>query len=155
MTLNGASKEGIRRILDTWQFWIGVAYFGLVCVVVALWIGFSRVSTDQARTERIQAARHADIVANADAQYQQCVKSIPTLRRVDGFLEGVREVHHILLVNSEASHQATPPGSALYQTQKRNIERLRDAFKKVNGVKFPIPTHSSCVALRNRLEAKQ
>lgn len=140
-----------RVLLDSWQFWVGVAYVGLACVVVALWVNYSRVSREQVQTERVSAARHADIVANAEAQYQQCVKSIPALIRINRFLHGVQDEHRILLVNSLASHQATPKDTALWKAQLVNIRRLRRASEEVQGVHFPVPTRKSCVALRDRL----
>jgi hypothetical protein len=142
--------KGIDRLtaqfpwLDSWHFWVGIAYFGLVGVTVALWINFSRV-------DRQAQARHADIVANADSQYTQCVTSIPTLERINRFIAGVEETNAILLRNSLASHDATPPGTPLYQAQIANISRFRDALQSAKGVRFPIPTLKSCLALRTRL----
>lgn len=137
--------------MDDWKFWMGLAYFGLALVVIALWINYDRVSADQARTTRIVAARHADVIANADAQYQQCVKSIPTLTHVNHFLRGVQEVERVLIINSHANHMATPPGSDLYRTQAKNLLRLEDAIRSTHGVDFTVPTKPKCLALKQRL----
>jgi hypothetical protein len=147
------TKEGARRLLDSWQFWVGIAYFGLACVVVALWVNYNRVSRDQVRTAEVVAARHADLVASAEAQYTQCVKSIPTLRNINAFINGVEEVHQILLVNSIAAHKATPPGSALYQQQIMNIARLRDAFATAKNVHFTIASKAKCLATKEKEES--
>ncbi len=148
------TRDSVRDHLDDWKFWMGVAYFGLVCVTVALWVGYGRLAADQIRTANVVAERHADIIANADAQYQQCVQSIPTLTRVNTFVRGVQDLHKILLENSIASHAATPPGSALYAQQIINIKRLERTVREVQKVGFPVPTHAQCGALRDRLERK-
>jgi hypothetical protein len=140
--LDGLTKRW--PFLDGWQFWVGVAYFGLAMVTVALWVSFAR-ETRQAQ------ARRADIIANADAQYTQCITSIPTLGRIDSFIDGVRGTNAVLLRNALASHAATPPGSELYRVQILNIARLRASVKSAEGVRFPIPTRAECSALRNRL----
>lgn len=145
----------VKGLLDSWQFWVGVAYIGLACVVVALWVNYSRVSNEQVQTERVAAARHADIIANAEAQYQQCVKSIPALTRINRFLHGVQDEHQTLLLNSLASHAATPKDTAIWHAQLANIRRLRRASREVQGVKFPIPTTKSCVALKRKLLRKE
>lgn len=147
MTSNDVSHK-----LDNWRFWMGVAYFGLVLVIVALWVDWARTNADVARTSRVVAERHADIVANADAQYQQCLSSIPTFRHVNRFVSGVELVEQALLTNAKAAHVATPPGSALYVAQAKNIVRLREAIEAARQVAFHVPVAGECRALRDRLE---
>ncbi len=145
------TKRDLRRRVDTWHFWVGIAYFAIVAVIVALWVNYNQVSRDQSRTAQLVAARHADVVANADAQYIQCVKSIPTLTRINLFLNGVQSVDGVLLKNSLAVHSVTPAGPT-FQAQIKNIARLRRALHDVSGVRFPVPSAASCVVLRNRLQ---
>jgi hypothetical protein len=143
-------------LLDSWQFWVGIAYFGLTCVVVALWIAFGRVSADQAKTADLDARRHADIVATAESQYTQCVRSIPVSEKVNKFVAGVQELGDVLLVNSISSHGVARPGSLLYDRQAKNISRLRDALKKVRAVKaFPVPSVAKCIAIKQKEESKK
>lgn len=149
------STEKARRLLDNWQFWMILAYAVLAVVVVALWVNFGRESRDQARTAEVVARRHADVVANAEAQYEQCVKSIPSLTKINRFLRGVQDEHRTLLKNALAAHAAQPKNTALWHTQLTNIERLRRAFSEVRGVRFPIPTKKSCSTLRARLLRKE
>jgi hypothetical protein len=153
MGVHPPTREGTRRLLDNWQFWVGIAYIGLACIIVALWVNYSRVSRDQTHTAEVVAARHADIVASAEAQYAQCVKSIPTLTNINHFIHGVEEVHRILLVNSIAAHRATPPGSPLYRQQILNIRRLHDAFKSAKKVQFAVATQAKCLAIKEREES--
>lgn len=148
------TRKKLRRYLDDWRFWMGIAYFGLVLVTVALWINYDRVSADTARTIKVEAARHADIVANADAQYTQCVESIPTLRHVNDFIVGVAGLEQALLKNNIAAHQATPPTTPLYAAQILNIARLRVAIRSAKQVAFTVPTKATCVALRDSLTTR-
>ena len=130
---------------------MGVAYFGLVCVTVALWVGFGRLSADQVRTAQVVSERRAEVAANANAQYQQCVQSIPQLTKINRFIRGVQHEHSTLLKNSLASHAATPTDSALWQAQVKNIARLREANNEVKNVRFKIQTQASCIELRRHL----
>jgi len=145
------TSTDVRHKLDNWKLWMGIAYFGLVAVVVVLTLDWSRTNAEVARTTRIVAARHAEVVANADAQYQQCVKSIPLFTRVNNFIRGVERIERALLQNSEASHLATPPGSALYDAQVTNIIRLREAIRAARQVAFHVPSMQQCRELRARL----
>ena len=138
------TRDSTRRYLDDWKFWMTVAYFAIVGILIFLLV----VSGKEARTE---AAHHADIIAAADAQYEQCIKSIPTLTRINEFIKGVQDEHATLLTNSLANHAATPPGSDLYRTQIANIARLRRANDEVKHVKFPVPTPAECKALKSSI----
>ncbi len=58
-------RDRLRDSLDTWQFWVGVAYFGLVLVVGALWF----VHGDQIKAD---ALRRADQQTLAVASVLNC-----------------------------------------------------------------------------------
>lgn len=139
------TRSKTRQLLDTWQFWVGIAYLGLVVMTVALWVNYVRVSADQRRTAIVIAEREADI----QAQYLQCVKNAPLVAKFDKFVQNVEIVHATLLKNSIESHRATPRSSALYRAQIRNIRRLRNAQIDVKGLKIPIVTQKDCLAARN------
>ena len=144
----------VAALLDNWRFWNGIAFVGLALVIVALWVNFDRVSHDQARTALVVSERHADVIANADAQYEQCIKSIPALGRVNLFIRAVGSIDEVLLTNSKATHSVTPMG-ATFKAQVKNIRRLRNAIVDVRGVSFPVPTAKACRELRTRLQEKQ
>ncbi len=144
------SKRGARRLLDSWQFWMGIAYIGLVCVVVALWINFGRVSVDQRRTAIVVAERGADI----QAQYQVCLKSVPVIVKFDRFVHGVQTVNSALLHNSIATHEATPAGTAVYRAQVRNIARLREALRDTSGLSIPLTSKKECLTARDGRHAR-
>lgn len=123
-----------------------IAYLGLAAFGLLLW-------HNQNATTRVIAERQADISANAAAQYTQCVKSIPQLRRINRFLHGVQIEHETLLQNSILAHKAQPRGTRLWHTQVGNIRRLRIANEAVQGITFPIPSLHRCKRLRARLLA--
>jgi hypothetical protein len=132
------------RLLDSWQFWVGVAYFGLALVVIALWVNYDRVSADQKRTAIITAER----IADTQSQYVECVKSIPLLKRVNTFFDGEHLLGQTLIKNSIANHQATPPGTPLYRAQIANLERLRKSLSETTNVHISVPTKKQCNLLR-------
>ncbi len=148
--MNAQTRGRIRASLDSWPFWVGIAYFGLAAVTVALWVNYTRVSTDQRHTAIVVAERGADI----QAQYQVCLKSVPVIGKFDRFVHGVQTVNETLLRNSIASHTATPRGTALYRAQVRNIARLRGALRETSGLSIPIATKKECLRARNGRRAR-
>ena len=136
---SGEAKDRARGLFDNWQFWMGVAYVGLGCVVVALWVNFERVSGDQRHTAIVVAERGADI----QAQYQACLKTVPVIAKFNLFVQGVQTVDNALLRNSVASHNATPPDSPLYAQQIRNIARLHKALRDERGLRIERITAAS------------
>lgn len=139
-------RERLRPSLDSWHFWVAVAYFGLVVMTVVVWANYSRVSKEERRTAIVAAERGADIAA----QYQQCIKSIPLLRKFNRFVAGVQLEHATLLRNAVATHRATPPGSDVYRAQVGNIIRLREANDAVTGLALPVVTVHQCQLARDR-----
>lgn len=141
----------MRPTLDTFNFWVGIAYFGLAALVVALY--FVNQSTQRSVTRQAQdeAAHSAEIVANANGRYQQCVGSIPTLSKFNAFIEGTQEGWHILITNSR-TNLAISPNPAVYKQRAANLARIVKASRKIDQPKkFPIPTQAKCRELRSSL----
>lgn len=137
--------SALRRHLDDWPFWVGVAYFGLVSVVVALYFLNSRTAQAQADSARNEAVRIAEQRAAAESAYSRCADSIKPTRKVSTHVMGVNEAFQVLLANSIRNHQATPPSNPQYEAQQVNIRNLRKAIRKVAAVKsFPAPTVKEC-----------
>lgn len=133
-------KHPFRSFIDSWQFWVGVAYFGLVILTIFLYVNYSNEAADA-------AARKAD----ANNRVAECIASIPELQRTNDFVKGAELVGEVLLANSIASHLATPAGSELYRTQQKNIDHLKHALKTQQEIQqFPIPTIKQCQAERNQ-----
>lgn len=106
------------------------------------------------RTQAKDEATHAaEIAANADSQYHQCVSSIPVLRKINGFISGEGIIASALVSNGRANLAATPTTSPLYSTRVKNLERLEEARAAAAQVKFPVPTRESCRALRAQLRS--
>lgn len=145
----------MRPTLDSFNFWVAVAYVGLVAVVVALFFINQNTTANVKRTTADEAAHSAEILSSARSRYQECVASIPVLTKINGYLDGTRIVDRALVANSAANLAATPPGSALYWTRVQNLARLERAARSAKGVKFPVPTKQDCTALRRRLLTQQ
>jgi hypothetical protein len=143
----------VRR-LDNWRFWMLIAYIGLCGFGLALWHDNQKTNATAQKNNLLLSERRADITANAESQYQQCVKSIPTLVRVNRFLHAVEDVHLTLLQNSRRTHAVTPPGSPIYKAQIKNIQKLKQDTEAVRHVRFPVPTMAKCKALRAKLKAR-
>lgn len=117
---------------------------GVVVLVVA--------SVALARANRVETARQA----TADANYAQCLRSIPFVQQVNEFIKGVETVADVLLINSEAMHAITEKGTPVYRQQTINIRRLRAAIVAGSGVRFPVPTEDVCSARREaELEGRE
>lgn len=139
-----------RNRLDSWQWWIGAAFFGLTCVVVALFFINQRVSRTLADQAQATAIRVAQTSTTAQTEYKRCVASIPLLANFARHVEGVNDGFQALVTNSRQGILATDPADPLYQTRVRNLIRLENAVKKVAAVKtFPVPTRASCAARRD------
>lgn len=145
------SEPAIRHKLDNWKLWVGVAYFGLAAVVVALFFINQNTQKTVVNQAKDEAAHKAEIVANADAQFNQCIVSMPTLGEINKFISGVQIVESALVLNSAAVVTATPMNDPQYNTRVRNLERLQDAQAAASHVKFPVPTRAQCKSLRARL----
>jgi hypothetical protein len=138
----------VRRFLDNWKLWVGVAYFGLVAMIVSLYFVNARTTRAVALQAAAAARTNTEHRLNAQSDYHACVVSIPALRKINRFVNGVQVLHQALLLNAVKAHEATPPGSALYRQQVANIARLSRSVDAVSGVAFPGPTVAECRARR-------
>jgi hypothetical protein len=145
------TREGTKRLLTNGNFWLLGAYVLLAVGFVGLWLNFARVSSAQLRTTRDEAIHHADIVANADAQFKACTDSIPTLTHFNVFVDSELLVAQTLLDASLRSHAVTPPHTALWKAQRENIAGFRRALKASEQTVLPVPTTATCKALRKHL----
>jgi hypothetical protein len=126
----------LLRVLTSWRFWVTLWGFALVGVIVFSLVVYQRESSDR-------AAHRAAV----QAQYQQCLAGIPFTMKLNRYIGGVRAVGAVLLLNSEQMHEITPPGTAVYRQQEKNIRRLRKALNDQRAViSFPISTAAECRA---------
>lgn len=136
----------VRR-LDNWKVWVGIAYFGLVITVVWLYYLNQRQSDTQAKQARDEAVRIAEVESTTQAQRDQCRASIPTLARINGFVDGVYDLHAVLEKNARLIAAATPKADPAYTIRQENWKRIRATVTKVAGVHFPVPTRAECEAI--------
>ncbi len=141
--------DGVRKRLDDWRFWVIIYGVALGALVVGMYF----INTRTSKTLANQAAAAAQVAAEKQAtvltDYRACVASIPQLTHVNEFVHGVQDLHETLLENSLANHVATPPGTAVYRQQIKNIAKLRLNVEAVSGVEFPVPTVKQCRAQRD------
>lgn len=146
--------EQIRKRVDSLGFWVVVAYFGLALVVVALFFINQKTSANIKRTAADEAAHSSEIIANARARYGDCVASIPELEKINRFVRGVQALHIAQELNSREALRATEPTDPLYPVRVASYRRFKEAADLVAGVRFSVPTRSTCAALRRRLLAQ-
>jgi len=139
-------EKPVREVLCSWWFWVAVAYFGLACVVVALYFINGRTSHDAARVARDEAIHQSEIVSARQAAYTQCLASIPELEKINGFVGSVRAIRDALEQNSTALLDSTPPGAPLYTVRVHSLARLRMTAKRIEAVHFQVPTIAECNA---------
>jgi hypothetical protein len=144
-------ERRLRERLDNWKLWVGIAYFGLSAVVVALF--FVNQSTQRTLNNQTkeQVTHRAEIVANANSRFSQCRASIPELSEINRFVDGVQTVEEALVKNSAASVAATKTTDPQYKTRVKNLQRLRAAKQATSHVRFPVPTLSECATLKAQL----
>lgn len=137
--------DEVLRVLDNWRIWFAVTIAAIAAL--AVWVAFVNAQTARtaASTAKTQAIRQAAI----ESDYKACVRSIPSLGRVNRFLGGVNDLARILVLNSQAALQAEPPGDPLHQIRVQNLARLRRAGRNVASIQsFPVPTVKSCATRR-------
>jgi hypothetical protein len=145
----------VRRRMDTWAFWVGIAYFGLALVVLSLFFVNQKTSRNIRRTAADEAAHTAEIVANARTRYTSCISSIPELAKINRFIHGVQDLHRAQEDAAKAILDNTGPADPLYRIRVKNYWRFKHAADAVAGVNFRVPTRETCRQLRDRLLNQQ
>jgi hypothetical protein len=135
-----------REFLSSWWFWVGVAYFGLACVVVALYFVNGRTSRAAAHVARDEAVHQSEIAAGRQAALTQCLASIPELTKINGFVDSVQAIRDALQENGESLLATTPPDSPLYAVRLTSLRRIRATAKRIEAVHFTVPTIPQCRA---------
>lgn len=124
--------------MDSLEFWLVVAYFGIAALVVGLWFVSIRISHEQ--TKRAAAD---------EARTEACIHSIPQIRRFDEHVRGVNQLADVLVQNSAALTAATPKSDPTYRTRKENLTRMIDAQAKIAELaEVSVPTVSDCARRR-------
>lgn len=134
--------DRVREHLDDWRPWMVLAIAGIVFAIT--WLYFVN-----SRTVREVATRKATASATAAANYRQCVTSIPSLAKINTFLEGEGDLVDVLVQNSLANVQSTAPDDPQFETRRANLARLIAARAKIAAVAaLPVPTPAECLLRR-------
>lgn len=138
------NTSDVRVRVDSWRFWVGVAYLGIVLTIVGLYIVYVKQSREE--TKRVAEAR-----ATAVQQVAGCFAGVKNAPVVAGFIAGERA----LIVNSIDGNRAALKihGQPAELTRIRNasLVRLSAARRNVNKLAELIakttPTRKACVQL--------
>lgn len=141
----------LRPTLDSFNFWVCVCLFGIIALVVAVFFLNQRTTDNIRRTAADEAIHATEINSSAKNHYQECVGSIPELRKINRFVRGVQELHIAQERNALAVLKVTDRHDPLYMARYQSYLRFKAAADKVKGVRFTVPTKASCKALYKRL----
>lgn len=141
------TERRIRRRLDDWRFWVGVAYFGLAAVVMGLYLLFGRQSAEAAKRAAIQRASALSEVSNC----ANSVKNAPVGR---GFIATQRAIITNSILTTTAALQAEDANDPLRHVRLASLARLeagRMNLNRLNAIFIATtPTKAKC----NRLAVK-
>jgi hypothetical protein len=136
-----------RVKLDSWRFWIGVAYFGLVLLFVCILVLFSKQSDANARERtKLATANSASVGACVSAW-----RSAPNVLRILDLLD-------VLAYNSIKANRAAieqDPMSPLTPIRRASLKRLAPAPQTIEvfrrGTKKDQKTLAECKMLAAKL----
>lgn len=141
------SLDQARRLLDTWKFWVGVAYFGLAGCVVALFVIFGRQADETAM--RVANQRIADSTA-----VLTCYQNADNAPSVRSILDSIDIIVSISISSLENALRKQP-GSALNDQRRISLAKARIARAHLRRFRTQLveqtPKRSKCDALANRL----
>lgn len=141
-------ERSVREFLSNWQVWVGIAYFGLAAVVVALFVLFNRTAHEEA--VRAATARSA-----AQAQVSQCVASAKNGPLVRGFANGFRALVENQIETTQGALHVAKPHDPLIPVRERSLRRLFRAEGVAEGlvkiVDARTPSMKSCRVLARKL----
>lgn len=129
-----------RYLLSSMAFWIGMAY--IILALFAVWIYY-----EGNRTTREASIRASKQAADISSRRAACLRSIPQLKQINGFLAGVGVLAQVLETNSQAFLAVTPTSDPKYQVLSDNLDRLGEATRAIEGIHFPVPTKARCDAI--------
>ncbi len=135
------SEPKIRRRLDSWRFWVGIAYFGIAAVVLGLVVAFSRVSSEAAKRAATQQAAN-------QARVTQCAVAVRNAPIVAGFVDGQRAIIRNSILATIGALANTARTDPLYRVRLASLSRLQEALSNTNQlaglVSATTPTMASC-----------
>ena len=134
-------ESSIRERLDNWRLWVGVAYFGLAAVVVALFF----INRDISRQQADSAAKARSASAT---QVRSCVDAVRNKPDVDGLLDAIRFNIADRITVTVAANEAAAADDPLTNVRASSLTRLHDKLDKLDAfiakVNDRTPTRSEC-----------
>jgi hypothetical protein len=128
---------------------MGIAYFGLVSVVIALFVLYSNQAHET-------ATREAATKAAAATQVGQCFTSVKNAPVTFGFIDAHEAIIENGLIANRAAIDASPPSDPLRPIRAKSIVRLEKARRNVTQLRQLIrsatPTKPKCVELADKLD---
>lgn len=147
--MNAAKVESrVRKYLDSWRFWMGVAYFGLAMCMLALYVLFATQADER-------AARLAQQRALNTSQVSQCLQSLdsgPAIRAITASLE---ETTRNAIITTEDLLARAPVGEVA-AIRRASLVKLRQSLVGIREFDSRIvettPTLQECRGLAERLD---
>lgn len=137
-----------RYRLDNWRVWVGIAYFGIALMIVALFF----LNRDVTRE---QTARAATQRAAAVAQLENCYRQVDNNPDLVAIIDAVRLNAENSLTTAKAA-LAVDPSGPLAQVRRDGIDRARLAIAAAHEFREQIlsstPTLTSCNSLAISLD---
>lgn len=136
-----------RTILDSWQFWVGVAYFGLAGCVVALFLLYSDQSKDDASRAAADSARVIE-----------CRQQVETAPAVIELVNSIELIVTNQIAATVDAIMAQPGNVTLNASRRQSVERMRVARTRVQEFRDRYtksrPTSEYCDKLARQLHVK-
>lgn len=145
--LEALGSVKLLRYLDSWRFWMLIAYLAIVAVVVTLIVlGVKIVNT--------QADQAAEEKAAQTAQVLQCVSSARNSPDIQSIVGAIGSLANSSIISTRQALVAYPNGE-LAEVRRASLKRLtiaRNAARKFGRqIKSRTPSLASCKRLAGRL----
>lgn len=133
-----------RRRLDTWHFWVGVAYVGLA--LVTIWLLVTYLETGRNTTERRNDERAQQIQAVAS-----CFSAVANSPVVFGFINGQGAIIQNGIDSNQALLDADHLTAREHRIRVKSLARLKKARSNNNALDLlftqTTPTKRACISL--------
>lgn len=141
-----------RHFLDNWKLWVGIAYFGMATMVVALFFLNRDISREQAKSA-------AESRSQSVAAVNNCYEAIRNAPSVRGLLAAIELAPRNSIEANEAAIAASDPGDPLIAVRKASVVRSQKALATVQRSRRKyektIPSQAKCDALATKLDVER
>lgn len=135
---------GLRLQVDTWRFWVGIAYLGIVLTIVGLYVVY--VKQNREETKRLSEQR-----ASAVQQVATCFTGVKNAPVVAGFIGGEKALITNSIDGNRAALKIKGQDPKLGDVRRASLKRLLVAKANIDIlttlIRKTTPTRKSCVQL--------